>query len=194
MGRWLKNRDLPSVQAVQNLLSHPKAIASDIRQFWIDFWQDHQTLNPETIAENLRRMAHVPAVEVDWGPPSLDVLAQAFRKSSGSGGGDCFKGCEIKHLPIAAISIFCQLALSWEEQGRAPAPFAHSRMVSLGKPSKISPEGFSLSLLADQSQSLVLSGGLGEQLGYRVIAFKLGLERYPTPLSREKWRSPIDCG
>ena len=144
LGRWLRARDVVPIRGVvgtQGILDTPQSIASEIKTFWENFWNQNQFVDPENVAQRLRNHAHVPHQNIDWEAPSLELLVAVFRAADGAAGGDGFAGRELRHLPEAAISLFRQLALQWQDHGCTPSVFAHTRMVNFGKPGKVSADG-----------------------------------------------------
>ena len=129
LGRWLRARDRPNVAAVsfQNQTFHqPKDISKEIIGFWERFWERSGFDNS---SEQVLDTFGVSLV-----PPSLESLIKIFRsKEFGTSGGDGWKGCELKHIPVESIHLFRILALKWEDSLLLPEEMFHARMVNLPK-------------------------------------------------------------
>ena len=77
LGRWLKSRDAVPVTKVQSQdgpLQDSHSIASGIQQYWQNFWRSNQEIAPEEIADRLAATGHCPTSQVDWEPPTEELL------------------------------------------------------------------------------------------------------------------------
>ena len=134
LGRWLRARDRPNVAAVsfQNQTFHqPKDISKEIIGFWERFWERSGFDNSSEQVLDTFGVSSPPDALV---PPSLESLIKIFRsKEFGTSGGDGWKGCELKHIPVESIHLFRILALKWEDSLLLPEEMFHARMVNLPK-------------------------------------------------------------
>ena len=140
MSRWLRSRDNPGLTHVKGPNGEPlakQAAVEEIKNFWIDFWNDVQARSPpnDQITDHLLQTAVAPP-PVPWVAPTPMQLLKQANFAKGAPGADGWTGSEVASLPVEAWSTFHALSQRWLRSGQLPQAILGARTVFLAKAGK----------------------------------------------------------
>ena len=139
LSKWLRAREAPGNCAVRTAAG---TVAMDvveetdiIHQFWVDFWDNHQSTCPPLDERCNTIRQGVPATQqmVQFPTPTGIELCRYAQSAAGAAGCDGWCGQELRFWPLPVWQLVSQLISEAIDRNQIPKQFLQARMVCIPK-------------------------------------------------------------